>query len=260
METAQLQEQFRKMGAELKFENLSRFSQRNLEVDVETTKKKEVFVLRTKKDVDIDLSVVNISSEQRHLLLQAIVGKDKFKFLCGHDERHWFASAVPQSPKDVFSAMEALKPQVVREAQIGKVKTSDLKKHNKRRKNDAYIRQGEWFFIPVNINTNPRLIFKNEPITNGRRGSKQHICEELYRTGGENVYVRGNRILSLTEFQSVPSNERNLYRLARRNATVYVRGYIRHSDHKTIHLPGWHEVHLNTERNAPGARSVTFLD
>jgi hypothetical protein len=260
VETGNLQEQFRKMGAELKFEPISRFSRMNLEIDVEVSKKKEVFVLRTRKDVDVELVIVNISPEQRHLLLQAIVGKDKFKYLCGHDERHWFSSAVPRDSKDVFTAMEGLKPPPVREAQDGRVKTSDLKKHNKRRKNEAYIRQGEWFFIPSGIIPDSKLILRNEPITNGRRGSKQHICEELYRTGGENVYVHGSRIISANMYNTIPDKDKQFYRLMRRNATVYVRGHIRHADHKTVYLPGWCEVHLNTERTAPGARAVTFLD
>lgn len=35
-------------------------------------------------------------------------GKDKNKFLLGHDERHWFAAAVPgNAVRDVWTAMKA---------------------------------------------------------------------------------------------------------------------------------------------------------
>jgi len=37
------------------------------------------------------------------------------KFLCGHDERHWFVAAVPgRGVSNVRTAMEALKPAAVR--------------------------------------------------------------------------------------------------------------------------------------------------
>ena len=45
-----------------------------------------------------------------------------------------------------------------------------------------------------------------------------------------------------------------------RNAGVYVRGRVRHSDHKTIDLGVWHRVLLNTETDAPSMRHVAFLD
>jgi hypothetical protein len=45
-----------------------------------------------------------------------------------------------------------------------------------------------------------------------------------------------------------------------RNASVFVRGRVWHPEHKTIVLDEWHRVLMNTEREAPGARSVVFLD
>ena len=35
----------------------------------------------------------------------------------------------------------------------------------------------------------------------------------------------------------------------RRNPLVFVRGKVRHADHKTIALDGWHQVLMNTERS-----------
>jgi hypothetical protein len=71
----------------------------------------------------------------------------KQKFLCGHDERHWFVCAVPgNSVTNVVNAMEALQPAEVRGAVSQKVKRS---KNRLRRRNEAFVRQGEWFFIPT---------------------------------------------------------------------------------------------------------------
>jgi hypothetical protein len=45
-----------------------------------------------------------------------------------------------------------------------------------------------------------------------------------------------------------------------RNAGVYVRGRVRHADHATIELVGWHRVVMNTEGQARAMRNVAFLD
>jgi len=41
---------------------------------------------------------------------------------------------------------------------------------------------------------------------------------------------------------------------------VFVKGKIRHSDHKTIVLPFWHQVLPNTESGAQSMRNLAFLD
>jgi hypothetical protein len=40
----------------------------------------------------------------------------------------------------------------------------------------------------------------------------------------------------------------------------YVSGSVRHADHKTIVLHGWHRVLMNTEGQAVAMRNVAFLD
>jgi len=45
-----------------------------------------------------------------------------------------------------------------------------------------------------------------------------------------------------------------------RNPGVYVHGRIRHSDHATITLHGWHQVVMNTENESQAMRNVAFLD
>jgi hypothetical protein len=45
-----------------------------------------------------------------------------------------------------------------------------------------------------------------------------------------------------------------------RNPDVYVRGRVRHADHRTIFLNGWHRVLMNTEFQAQALRNVAFLD
>ena len=70
----------------------------------------------------------------------------KHKFLCGHDERHWFVAAILEqaAASTVKTAMVALQPPAVRVA----LRQQQVKrKDHHRRRNDAFLRQGEWFFL-----------------------------------------------------------------------------------------------------------------
>jgi len=266
MDTSLLEKQFKEMGTRLKLENedwvLGRFS-----INILQDRKGEYFYLYLSNPDQLDVGVVDFRPRDRHLLLMIRQsdrrGEQKHKFLCGHDERHWFVAAVPNfsGVKDVPSAMEALKPDVVREQQLRKgVKGRKLK----RRKNKAYIRQGEWFFMPIVGFEPPKpLILKNEPI---RRSGKPHMCEFVYRSGGETVYVSSEYPNGLTqsEFSTLCRENPELYtrnwRLMVRNARVYVKGRVWHPDHATILLQDWHLVEMNTEFQAPSMGNLAFLD
>ena len=50
------------------------------------------------------------------------------------------------------------------------------------------------------------------------------------------------------------------WRTMRRNPGVYVKGRIRHADHATITLHGWHQVLMNTEGESKAMRNVASLD
>ena len=212
-----------------------------------------------------DLDVLDAQPRIRHLLLMSRQSDGKHKFLCGHDERHWFVAAVPKqtSVSNVRTAFEALKPLGVRQQQ-DQLKINRQKRN--RRRNEAFIRQGEWFFVPVPdwLRVDERLIFRNEPIARG--GGKPHMCEELVRQGGELVYVSPQHPQGLTEMQhrrliSRSPKLRNLqWVVQRRNPLVFVRGKVRHADHKTIVLEGWHQVLMNTETQSVAMRHVAFID
>ena len=48
--------------------------------------------------------------------------------------------------------------------------------------------------------------------------------------------------------------------MMKRDAAVYVRGEVRHPDHKTVYLEGWHRVFMNTENRSMAMRFLAFLD
>jgi len=182
--------------------------------------------------------------------------------LCGHDERAWFVAAVPgRSASNVMTAMEALKPASVRQSQARNgVKSA----HLNRRKNRGFVRQGEWFFVPWrNLRVDPLLVLRNEPMQ--RSGGKPHRAEFGYRIGGETVYVSRQYPNGLTaeqfkELFGERNRNRSGFQVMRRNARLFVKGCISHPDHKTIVLPFWHRVEMNTESEAPAMRHVAFLD
>src|SRR5262249_4152284 len=161
------------------------------------------------------------------------------------DEQHWFVAAIPETAgliTNVGAAMEALKPPEVVEAQRQQgVKGKD----RQRRKNAAYVRQGEWFFLPaLGVHVDKRLVVENEPLTRGI-GNKPHWAEFLYRRGGETVYVCDQHPQGVTfdvYFEMIRHRPRlkhwNWRRMVR-NPEAYVKGAVSHPDHKTIHLHTW---------------------
>ncbi len=120
--------------------------------------------------------------------------------------------------------------------------------------------------MPVTDGTivDERVILKHEPISRG--GGKPHVCEEVVRQGGLLVYISSQHPNGLTEMQRVRLTSRrpelrHLHWVAqRRNPTVFVRGRVRHPDHKTIVLNGWHQVLMNTETESIAMRHVAFID
>jgi len=169
------------------------------------------------------------------------------KLLVGHDEMHWFVAGV-SGANNIREAFQRLKPAaVIVAARNAGVKNKDWFK----RKTKGFLTQGEWFFVPVHFQENKMtVIHKNEPIN--RQGGSPHIVEELVRTGGETVYVKGQSVLSKKEFEDLSSDKRIGYAQRARGARVLGRGKVTHRDHHTRVLKGWHEIHLSTELQASG--------
>ena len=259
-----LERKFTRMGARLKVaERVG--EDRGVRLDVRTDGEGEFFEIRRGATAEAQVEVLDLQPADRHLLLLVRQEGAKSKFLCGHDERHWFVAAIPEAAAvgTVRTAKEALKPAEVQDVQarLG----LDAAARN-RRKNAAYRRQGEWFFIPVpDLSVNERLVLRGEPITRGN-GSKPHRAEFCYRSGGLAVYVCPRYPNGVNERlyrhlrEHEPRSKNWGWRVMRVNAEVYVRGRIRHADHKTLKLPGWHRVLMNTENQAIAMRNVAFLD
>ncbi len=266
MDIQLLERHFGRIGARVKIFGVQSKWQR-AGIDIRSDESGEHFSIRLGADEQVEYEVVDLKPEMRHLLLMARREDGKEKFLCGHDERHWFVCAVPgKSVTGVINALEALQPDFVR----GSIQ-QNLRRHKNRfqRRNEIFVRQGEWFFVfAPEAAINPTFvnpIHKNEPLIRGG-GSKPHVCQEIFRGGGELVWVCSRYPSGITPqrhaelLKSKPEAARWHWQTFVRDAKVYARGTVRHSDHKTIVLHGWHQVFMNTENEAPGMRHVVFLD
>ena len=262
MNANHIEAKFAGMGARFKLQ--STFTGSDFAMDIQHDRNGEFFQFRRHERVrgSVDLTVLQTDTRDRHLLLLVRNGAGKERFLCGHDEREWFVAAVPGTASTVSQAKDALQPRIVRDA----LRSRNVPSRQRHwRKNDAFRRQGEWFFVPVrHVRVNEKFILRNEPI---RRGAgKPHIVEELFREGGEVVYVSEQHRTAVTAagYESLiarrPEMARLPWRVMRRNAGVFARGAVRHSDHATVHLPDWHRVVMNTENETDAMRHLAFLD
>jgi len=276
MNAIQLESKFAAMGARMKVREIpSRWHQgdrswvepQDFAMDLRRDGNGQFFELRvpTHLSESLEINVMQALPDKRHLLLavrNTLEKKQLDRFLCGHDEREWFVAAVPGGASSVRQAMDALQPQDVRDA-LARKQVSSRKRYS--RKNRAFRRQGEWFFVPEpSFVVDKKLILRNEPLRRG--GGKPHMVDQLYRTGGESVYVTERFPNGLTppEYRAMllnnPSASRWGWREMRRNPGVYVRGAVRHSDHATIMLSFWHRVLMNTETQSRTMSRVAFLD
>lgn len=171
-------------------------------IDVLRDQDREVFKLTYPWSDTITAEVLDVKPKLRHLVLDVTGWRLPIggRYLCGHDERHWFVASLPfdRHTATVRGAMEALKPEVVRREQ----KRKGVKHRLYRRKTVAYVRQGEWFFLP-----RPMMHVGDRAERNGqlvREGGKPHHVQWLYRPEGRDE--------------------------------KFVRGAISHPDHETIHL------------------------
>jgi hypothetical protein len=268
MDTNLLDIKFARIGARLKVADRPSRRRRTsgvISLDVQADRKGEFFEIVRQPGAEAEIAVLDVQPADRHLLLLVREGKDKSKFLCGRDERHWFVAGIPETAPvgTVRQAKEALKPAEVQTAQARKRLRA---KAGNRRKNDAYRRQGEWFFLPdLDMAVDEKLVLRDEPLTRGN-GGKPHWAEFCYRTGGETVYVcsRHPNGVAAAHYQKVVAGNPKAkgwgWRTMRRNPGVYVRGRVRHADHAAITLNGWHQVVMNTEGQSRAMRNVAFLD
>lgn len=224
-------------------------------IDVRMDAAGEVFeVLKTK---NVELRVLDSTARHRHLVLSASQGEVEDRFLCGHDERHWFVAGLPDNSdaNSVQTAMQSLKPMLV--------KTLEGRKPGKRhRKSDVYVRQGEWFFVPCpHASIDLAGVECNQVLIRGP-GGKPHLCEFMYRDGEREYECKRYPRLAFfeSEYLEILKTRRKAkqwgWRQLPYHPDTYVRGNVSHPDHATIRLDGWHRVEMNLESSPMALRTA----
>jgi len=272
-----LEKAFDKMGARVRVTRVPhnvtdfrRFGGRlegNVALDIRRDKNGEFFDFHLREG--IKTQVLDVRPDERHLLLMIRDPENpKARFLCGHDERHWFTAAIPEvaGASNVKEAKEALKPvELKRIERKRKVKEKDKNKRHRNAEGGKIHRQGEFTFVPQpNMTVKEWLVQKKEPLA--QRGNP-HVADFLYRTGGDVVYTHKNYPdgISVQEYnkliRSRDENARGRWEQRTVGMRAYVKGRIRHSQHATIELGSvWHEVIVNTEGLSVARSFVTFMD
>ena len=206
----QVQDAFNEIGAMLADKTFGR----RFEIDIITDQKREAYRFQYPWNDQLTLEVMDVNRHLRHLVLDVTGMRLPIsgRYLCGHDESHWFVAGLSFGLKTgtVRGAMESLKPEIVRREQRRK----GVKHGKERRKTVAYVRQGEWFFLP-----RPKMHVADSDVEFGgrlaRKDGKPHLVDQLYRIPGRNE--------------------------------TFVRGRVRHVDHQTIVFDFWHRVVQNNE-------------
>jgi len=278
MDTTVIEKKFSQIGARVKIAppESNRWREPGpFSIDIRRDGDGEFFDIKVKKE--IDMLVLDAQKDDRHLLLLVREPQNpKAKFLCGHDERAWFAAAIPEKGfpvSSVFTAKQALKPPELREfeAREGLKSNRAHKRHRRLDSGKKVHRQGEFMFIPEpgfqpvgGFKTN---ILKDEPLSRG--AGKPHSAEYLVRFGGVPVWItsRNGSRKELTESERVqflrdhPEAKSWVWTQRVMNPTVYAKGRISHSDHKTLDLGDiWHRVLLSTEDRAQSRSFLKFID
>jgi hypothetical protein len=268
MNSKTIAKRFAQMGARFRIvrpeDRLRHRSRSDYALDIVSDKWGQLFEMQlsAEREAEFEIDVLQCNRHDPHLLLLVKTPMANDRFLCGHDEREWFVAAVPGGASSVAQAKLALLPPEVREA----ADHAHLNQRQRtRRHNRAFIRQGEWFFVPApGLCVDRKRILRNEPIRRG--GGKPHMVAEVFRTGGDRVRVCSrfpNGILE-SEYQALiardPKAARWGWEVRFRDAGVYARGTVRHRDHATITLHDWHRVWMNTENTTRTMANVAFLD
>lgn len=251
------------IGARLKVVN-RRGSRNPLRFNVGTDRQGEFFTLSVNEESEKADVRVLVADQVLAQALILVVTKDekgkiqKEKLLLGHDERHWFVAGVPEKARNIKDAFKLLKPEAAR---LSQERAGVGGKTLNKRRNKGFIRQGEWFFVPVQFEPDRFThVYKNEPIQRSA-GSTPHIVEKLVRMGGQQIFIMGGKIYTQEQRDAyVMANGKGHFQARTQNAQVFVTGRVSHKDHKTVHLQSWHEVHISREPSNAGRSAQGFLD
>jgi len=189
-----------------------------------------------------------VEKRQDAIIVRRFTPADTRYFLMGVDERQLFVAQLTSAATSVQGARKLLG----RTVQFAEGK----------RRGSSIDRQGEWFFLETNqkqrdtldkmLKRNEIVVQKKQPIGNHmNRGGNPHTADELLV-----VNDIDDKLAHKRESES---------RFPVRGKKVFIRGRVRHQDHKTVVFHNWREVVANNEgataqRGTTRATGVFWID
>lgn len=166
------------------------------------------FEVRVSRDQVRGRRVLRTDANRRFVWVQEFTQVGQRHLLCGMDEQHYFVAQLPHHVATVQEAHQAL--------------ANPAAAHAARMNGSKLIRQGEWFFVRAS-HAEVEALTELHPFV--RRG--------VPTTDGSSVWRRGRPHL--------------VDELVQGKTGVFVRGKVRHPDHRVLHLLEWHRVFGNNE-------------
>ena len=259
-----IQQQFERIGAIANVREFdlptSRRVRPQMSINVTRAASGECFDIRLARGVQ--LAIMDRHARERHLLLSASNRWVEDRFLCGHDEFHWFVAAIPDdsNAQSVEAAKEALKPALVTRLEGRRQRG----KHGRR--GDVFVRQGEWFFIPCRHAPIAFEHIEQDAVLVRGPGSQAHHCQFMFRDGEREYECARYPKLAFfeSEYQGILRTRRKArqwkWRLLPFRGNTYVRGWITHPDHSPLYLDIWSRVELNRETRWQTMSHMVYLD
>ena len=175
-------------------------------------------------------------------------------FLMGVDERQLFVAQLKDGVTNIIEARKQLGNTVRFHEGVRKMTPS---------------RQGEWFFVRATeeqekvlallLNKKRIFILEKESIGKhaGRPRGNPHVADELVvLPAKESIIVEAQSSKWAKENKDL-TKVKAIYPI--RQKEVFVRGCVRHRDHKTIKYTHWHQVILNNE-GATASATQSWID
>ena len=90
---------FEKIGARATIQPMTRqlFQRHGTPFVIDVRRRGDGETYEILKTRNVELRVLDSMARHRHLLLAASLGSDEDRFLCGHDEQHWFVAGLREA-------------------------------------------------------------------------------------------------------------------------------------------------------------------
>lgn len=210
--------------------------------------------------------------KRKYVTVTEDVPESRRHFLLGMDEKHLFVAPLPKAVSTVRDAHRVLAPPGIRQ---------------KKAKKEKVLRQGEWFFTQVEdaktLGEIERVARKQGILKKTTIGAqlgpmrgRPHIVDErvlVVKRRPADIRLLERRLKALPEGASglrvrmSDGSTRQVRKLSDIpghdfDSREYVRGVVRHPDHRPRRLAGWHLVTSNTEhrQQGPVIEGMTWVD